>query len=222
LAATRLRSFDAVLVLGADAAHLPGPDPVSPFFNQGVRAELGLPTWVERVHEIEDQLASLVATADTIVVTWQAMLGGDSNLLAPAFERLDALHRLAWGSGLDDTTLAPRLALAEVRNESAQSAVGATMRPAPVLPQQLLQSGISATGYNALVACPYQYFARYPLGLAELDDVQEALEKKDYGSIVHAMLTEFHGAHPRVLDLDPATAESELVRLSEAAFAGAV
>src|SRR5262249_12632556 len=44
LAATRLRAFDAVLVLGSDAAHLPGPDPVSLFFSQGVRAELGLPT----------------------------------------------------------------------------------------------------------------------------------------------------------------------------------
>src|SRR6185295_15951551 len=146
LAATRLRSFDAVLVLGADAAHLPGPDPVSPFFNQGVRAELGLPTWVERVHEIEDQLASLVATADTIVVTWQAMLGGDSNLLAPAFERLDALHRLAWGSGLEDSTLASRLPLAEVRNAGAQLEVDPTTRPAPVLPSRLIQPGISATG----------------------------------------------------------------------------
>ena len=222
LGATQLRSFDAVLILGADAAHLPGPDPVSPFFNQGVRAELGLSTWAERVHEIEDQLGALIASTDTTVVTWQSMLGGDENLLAPAFERLDALHRLAWTSGLEDSTLASRLPLAEVRNAGAQTEVAPTTRPAPVLPSRLVQPGISATGYNSLVACPYQYFARYPLGLAELDDVQEALEKRDYGSIVHGVLTEFHGLYPRVSILEPAAAESELVRLSEAAFADVV
>src|SRR6185295_274985 len=81
LAATQLRSFDAVLILGADAAHLPGPDPVSRFFNQGVRGELGLSTWAERVHEMEDQLAALIAATDSTVVTWQRMLGGDENLL---------------------------------------------------------------------------------------------------------------------------------------------
>ena len=64
LAATRLRRFDAVLVLGCDAAHLPGPDPVAMFFNQGVRAELKLPTWSERVREMEEQLAALIASCE--------------------------------------------------------------------------------------------------------------------------------------------------------------
>ena len=222
LAATRLRSFDAVLILGADAAHLPGPDPVSPFFNQGVRAELALPTWAERVREMEDQIAALIAATDSTVVTWQRMVGGDENLLAPAFERLDALHRLAWATGLDDTQIVARLPGAEVRKAGTGTAVPATMRPAPALPLRLLPGGISASGYNSLVACPYQYLARYPLGLAELDDVQETLEKRDYGSIVHGVLSEFHGAHPRVSALETGFAESELARLSEAAFAGAV
>src|SRR5262245_50196068 len=61
LGATRLRSFDAVLILGSDAAHLPGPDPASMFFSQGVRAELKLPTWAERVEEMVEDLAALIA-----------------------------------------------------------------------------------------------------------------------------------------------------------------
>lgn len=219
LGATPLRAFDAVLVLGADAAHLPGPDPVSLFFNQGVRAELGLPTWSERVREMEDQLAALVASAGAVVVTWQRMLGGEHNLLAPAFERLEALHRLAYGAGLHDETLLARLPRAEVR--TAGGAVAPSRAPAPSAPAMLPRQ-ISASGYNSLLACPYQFYARYVLGLAELDDVQELIEKKDYGNVVHGVLTEFHRAHPRVSALEPGVAERELEAMSARAFSAHV
>lgn len=222
LAATRLRRFDAVLVLGCDAAHLPGPDPVSLFFNQGVRAELGLPTWAERVRELEDQLAQLIATCGAVVLTWQRALGGEPNALSPQLERLAAVHRLAYEGDLEDPALAARLAVAEVRAPGAPAVVEPTRRPAPVAPASLLPRRISASGYNSLVACPYQFHARYLLGLAELDDVQELIEKKDYGQLVHGVLADFHRAHPEVSALDPLDAERELEELSERAFAPVV
>ena len=219
LPATRLRRFDAVLVLGCDAAHLPGPDPVSLFFNQGVRAELALPTWPERVRELEDHLAQLIASCGTVVLTWQRALGGEPNQLSPQLERLAAVHRLAYEGGLEDQALAARLAGAEVRAPGAPAVVDPTRRPAPVAPADLLPRRISASGYNSLVACPYQFHARYLLGLAELDDVQEMIEKKDYGQLVHGVLAAFHRAHPRIGALDPLAAERELNELSERAFA---
>lgn len=222
LAATRLRAFDAVVIVGADAAHLPGPDPVSMFFNQGVRAELGLPTRVEALREIEDALAALIAASGTVLVTWQRMLGGEQNLISPQFERLAALHRMSYGAGLNDDLLAGRLPAGEVRRESAVPALVATERPAPRAPAACLPDAISASGYNALMACPYQFHARYLLGLAELDDVQEMIEKADYGRIVHDVLRDFHAAHPRILDQEPDAARAELERLSDSAFAAAV
>jgi ATP-dependent helicase/nuclease subunit B len=222
LAATRLRRFDAALVLGCDAAHLPGPDPVSLFFNQGVRAELKLPTWPERVREMEEQLAALIASCGSVVVTWQRTLEGEPNPLAPPLERLAALHRLAYGDGLEDRGAAARLAAAEVRAPGPAAPIEPTRRPAPRVPAALLPRRVSASGYNSLLACPYQFHARYLLGLAGLDDVQELIEKKDYGTLVHGVLAAFHRAHPRVSALDPAAAERELEELSERAFAGAV
>lgn len=222
LAATRLRQFDAALVLGCDAAHLPGPDPVALFFNQGVRAELKLPTWSERVREIEEQLAALIASCDTVVVTWQRMLGGEDNLLSPLVERLAALHLQCYGSDLREDAHPARLAAAEVRAPGTAAAIGETRRPAPRAPAALLPRKISASGYNSLVACPYQFHARYVLGLAELDDVQEMIEKKDYGSLVHRVLTLFHGAHQRVSGVEPAAAARELEVLSEREFAASV
>jgi ATP-dependent helicase/nuclease subunit B len=222
LSATRLRQFDAALVAGGDADHFPGPDPVAMLFNQGVRAELGMPTWAESVREMEQDLAGLIASCGEVVVTWQRLRGGERNLLSPIIERLDALHRLAWTSGLDDAALAARLPLAEVRAGESLPEVEPTRQPAPSMPPALLPRRISASAYNALLACPYRFYAGYALRLAELDDVQEGVEKKDYGSILHAVLARFHGAHPRVSVLDPAVARDELERLSDEGFAAAV
>ena len=221
LPATRLRAFDAVLLLGADAAHLPGPDPVSMFFNQGVRAELALPTWAERVREMEEQLAALIAGGGPVMATWQSRLAGEPNLLSPLLERLNALHAMAYGQSLDDPGLLARLPAAEVGAGGEAPPVPAARAPAPASPAWLPRR-ISASGYNSLVACPYQFYARYLLGLAELDEVQELIEKKDYGNAVHGVLTEFHRAHPRVSELEPGAAARELERLSDAAFAADV
>lgn len=222
LAATRLRRFDAVLVLGCDAAHLPGAEPVSLFFNQGVRAELQLPTWAECVRELEDQFVYLIATCDTVALTWQRTVAGERNPLSPQIERLSAIHRLAYDGDLEDRDLTARFAKGAVRAGGATSSVAATQRPAPRAPAALLPHRISASGYNSLVTCPYQFYARYLLGLAELDDVQEMIEKKDYGRLVHGVLAQFHRAHPHVSALDPVVSQRELDGLSERAFAPVV
>ena len=222
LAATLLRRFDAVLLLGCDAAHWPGADPVSLFFNQGVRAELKLPTWAERVREMEAQLGALVAGCASVAATWQRMPGGEPNQLSPPLERLAALHRLAYGGGLDDDAAIARLGDTAVRAPGEAADLEATRRPAPRAPAALLPKRVSASGYNSLVACPYQFHARYVLRLAELDEVQEMIEKRDYGTFVHRVLTQFHQAHPALSGLKPADAQRELEALSEKAFAAAV
>lgn len=221
LSATRLREFDAVLMLGADAAHFPGVANPGLFFNQGVRAQLGLPTRKDELGEIDGQLAALIAGSGTMMVTWQRLVDGDPNLLSPQFERLDALHRLAYGDGFEDASLAARLAAAEVRCDIGVLPA-ATEQPRPVAAAALLPQQISASGYNSLMACPYQFHARYLLGLAELDDVQEMIEKADYGQIVHGVLKSFHGNHAVISDIGVETACAELERLSAAAFAAPV
>ena len=60
------------------------------------------------------------------------------------------------------------------------------------------------------------------LRLAELDEVQEIIEKGDYGTLVHRVLTQFHQVHPAISGLKPADAQRELEALSEKAFAGVV
>jgi ATP-dependent helicase/nuclease subunit B len=82
-------------------------------------------------------------------------------------------------------------------------------------------STISASGYNSLLACPYQFYARHGLHLNELDEVQEGLEKRDYGEYLHAILCRFHQIHPTIAGGDGAQLQAELAAITDEVFAAA-
>lgn len=94
--------------------------------------------------------------------------------------------------------------------------------PRPVVSPELLPQSISPSGYNALVACPYQYFARHVLKLNELDEVREELDKRDYGTWVHAVLQRFHNEIPVLQTQDRVAAEQVMQRVSDEVFATAL
>ena len=222
LAATRLRRFDAIIVCGCDAQHLPGPDPAARLFNQGVRVDLGLPTRTDDLRAIESQLAALIESSGEVLLTWQRQLGGEPNLLSPLIDRLLALDRLAHGSDLTDHALAARLPSSQVISPGAGALPAAAERPRPVAAADLLPREISATAYNALVACPYQFYAKHMLRLRELDDVQDLIDKRDYGSLLHGVLARFHRTHPVVSTMPADEAHRVLVEYSEHAFREAI
>lgn len=88
--------------------------------------------------------------------------------------------------------------------------------PRPAVAPELIPQRISPSGYNALVACPYQYFARHVLRLNELDEVREELDKRDYGTWVHAVLQRFHEEVPQLEDMG--RAEQIMGRISSEVF----
>ena len=222
LAATPLRAFDAVLVLGCDARHLSGVNDATMFFNQSVRLQLGLPTRQDEVHETQTLLAALIVSTPTLLFTWQKLSGGEANLIAPPMARLLALHQCAYGAALEATRLEGLIAQTELRCADELPPAPLQLPPAPPAAKVLLSDAISASGYNTLVACPYQYHARYLLRLAQLDDVQELIEKSDYGLHVHDVLSKFHADHAMISHLPHDVAIAELEQLSDAAFAQAV
>ena len=220
LPATRWRSFDAVLLLGCDAGHLPAPVNAGQWFNDAVRATLGLPLSSLQQMQVRDDLLALLVMNGTVLVTWQARQNGEPNLLSPYFEMLRALHLLAFGDDLMDAELAPMLEQARVSPQSSVLSPELSSMPKPVVTPELLPARISPSAYNSLVACPYQYFARHVLRLNELDEVREALDKRDYGTWVHEVLQRFHGELP--LLRDRVEAQAVMRRLSLEVFAEAL
>ena len=213
---TRLRSFEAAIVIGADAVQM-APASGGAFFNQAVRRELGLPTRVEAAAAMRRDLEYLLQTVPNVVVTWQAEQGGEARLLAPEFDLLSALHREAWD---DDLRRQPYPRWPE-RPVDVATAPGVPRRAAPAVLPALVPTRVSVSALASLVACPYQFYVRHVLRLGELDEVGEELEKSDYGALVHRSLERFHRQHPVVSDLSPEFARSQLEAIVLDTFAEA-
>ncbi len=216
LAATRWRSFDAVVLLGCDAQHLPAPAS-SVWFNDAVRAALDLPMSKVQQDAVRDDLLGLLALNDDVLVTWQAHKNGEPHLLSPYFEMLRALHVLAFGETMAASALARVIDGAVVRDAGMVLPPQAVM-PLPSAHSDALPMRISPSAYNSLVACPYQFYARYVLRLNELDEVREEIDKRDYGTWVHQILQNFHGEYSLLSGQDVAALSAALQRISSGVF----
>jgi ATP-dependent helicase/nuclease subunit B len=215
LAATRLRSFDAVLLLGCDADHLPGAVDGGRWFNDAVRAALQLPTRTIRAARLHDDLRALLALNDCVLVTWQRERNGEQGLLSPYLQILRDEHEQASGGDLSEKRLDAYLAEEDRHRVELTRAA----QPVPGVPREMVPGAISISAYNSLVACPYQYYARHILKLNELDEVQEVIEKRDYGEHVHAILQCFHERYPKVSGHAADEMETALQQISEEVFA---
>jgi ATP-dependent helicase/nuclease subunit B len=66
-------------------------------------------------------------------------------------------------------------------------------RPQPTA-AACLPDTLSASQLEALRACPYRFFARAVLRLDEAEELEAGLDKRDYGTWLHAVLHHFHAA----------------------------
>ncbi|HET7832126.1 MAG TPA: PD-(D/E)XK nuclease family protein [Gallionella sp.] len=214
LAATRWRSFDAVLLLGCDADHLPSVADGGRWFNDTVRSSLNLPTRSMRAARQHDDLRALLAMNDCVLVTWQREKNGEPGLLSSYLQMLrDELEPVH--GDLSERELHAYLVAEEARPVDMPQAA----QPAPCVVADAVPTGVSISGYNSLVACPYQFYARHILRLNELDEVQEAIEKRDYGERVHDILHRFHEQYPQVSGHASTEMEAALRKISEEVFA---
>lgn len=191
-----LSHYDAVLIAGATAQHIPGSGQVSPFFNEGVRRELGLPGILQRTTLRFHYFRRLLQAAPQVLVTVRLEENGEPILPSPWLEALRSFHRFAYGIPLNDNglgTLIDHPGSQVIRSDS-DVVPAAKTRPAPAVPPRLLPARLSAHAYQQLINCPYQFFAARCLQLSAPEEVREALEKSDYGQRVHLALHAFHSA----------------------------
>ena len=215
LAATRWRAFDAVLLLGCGADHLPSVVDGGRWFNDAVRGSLNLPTRSTHAARQHDDLLALLAMNDTVLVTWQKEQNGEARLLSPFLQMLRDKHEQAHGDNLSEHELHHYLAVEEAHTVDLSQAA----QPAPGVNNEIVPASVSISAYNSLVACPYQFHARHILHLNELDEVQEAIEKRDYGERVHDILRRFHERYPQVSGHAAAEMDAALRQISAEVFA---
>ncbi|MDQ8022750.1 MAG: PD-(D/E)XK nuclease family protein [Moraxellaceae bacterium] len=214
LAAARLRSFEAVIVIGADTEHLAPPTAPGWLTHAGVRRELGLPDASAERQRMREDLAGLLLASDRSVIAWQSLRRDEEVLPATEVSVLLAALGLAGGS---DRPLAVRS-----RDPKASPDIAPTVQAAPCVPPARVPVRLSASGMQTLVDCPYRYFARYVLGLAGLDELGEGMEKQDFGTQLHAILHTFHTRFPSLAGHDDTELLAALDAISETAFGDAV
>ena len=214
LAATRWRAFDAVLLLGCDADHLPSAADGGRWFNDAVRSTLNLPTRSTHAVRQRDDLLALLALNDCVLATWQKEQNGESRMLSPFLQMLRDAHEQKHGDALAERELAAYLAA----EEAHQIDLPPSVQPVPSVAEEAVPKSVSISGYNSLVACPYQFYARHILHLNELDEVQEGIEKSDYGERVHEILHRFHERYRQVSEHPAEALVAALRQISEEVF----
>lgn len=211
LAAAHHRDWEAVLLLGAGAAHLPARTRAR-VFNDATRLQLGLPGVLEREAAQRQALADLLARAPAAALVWQSEEAGEEQPLSPWLVQLDAFHSIAWGQGL------PR-----VEGRSTGRLVGLQDIPQPQADpvRAMPPERMTVSAWQSLLNCPFQFHARHLLRLNEPDETPEAMDKADYGSLLHGILARFHQRFPRLEEAPPEALEAALREASQSAF-GAV
>jgi ATP-dependent helicase/nuclease subunit B len=200
LPAARGRLFEAVAVIGADARQLPAR-PAPGLFSQATRAQLGLPTAAMHAEAATADLMQLLVQGPALL-SWQAWHDDEPNPASPLVLRLQALHQAAWDSPL------PEQASAEPAAQ-ASPLPAASVQPVPTVAAAQLPRSYSPTAYQSLLDCPYRFFVTRVLGIRELDEADDALDKSDYGNALHRILKAFHDSAP------PPERDAALARLGE-------
>lgn len=214
LAATRLRRFEAAIVIGADTEHLAPPSTAAWLSHAGVRRELGLPGLELERLRLQEDLAGLILASGETVIAWQSQRRDEALMPAAEVALLSTALGLACGAGV--------VAQPVVRAVAASPAVAPTSLPQPGIPPDRVPQRLSASGMQTLLDCPYRYFARYVLRLAEVEELAEAMEKRDFGEQLHAILNRFHQETPVLSGADTEALLRRLEALTDEAFHVAV
>ena len=184
LHATPLRQFDAAIVVGGDADHLPAHSEETLFFADDVRSELGLATRAGRHQQQLRDFAALLLSCPRVVLSWQSQRDGEPNPVSVWIQRLQLQieRNQASGIGLHQVALPVQTLPVCLPQQPAPSA--SALKPAR----------LSASGYKSLFDCPYQFFASRMLGLSAWESLSELPQKRDYGDWVHEILLRYQQA----------------------------
>ena len=190
----QLGQYAAVIIAACDREYLPAGSAKSPFFNDPVRIDLGLPVWPEQ-HEAQlHRFRRLLESAPRVLLTWHQENAGEPRLPSPWLEAIRSFHELGWQDDLTDRELQDLLEHPATRviGNNPLPLPQRQPYPQPQLPAALLPAVLSVSMHRQLIDCPYKFFAACGLKLKPREEVSEAFEKAEYGSLVHKSLEVFH------------------------------
>ncbi len=181
LARAILRPFAVVVLPGADERSL-GASVLAPnLLSDAMLSSLGLDSRRQREHRAAQAFAQLLRHPQVHLLR---RLADGAEQLGPS----PWVDRWQWARHIGG--LPPLV-------EHAAAEAQAVLPACPVLPPrpcaaQHLPKSVSASAVEALRACPYRFFARSVLRLGDVAELDDGVDKRDHGSLLHAALHRFH------------------------------
>ena len=220
-------NFDCIIIAATEAQHFPGSANASPFFNQAVRSSLGLNTWEEQYKQRHDIFNRALLSSPEILFTACAEDKGEEKPVSPWLELLINFYQLAYGQSPNNIALQELItAQVEVFNCDDATTLNLSIQPGPEIPEDLIPQRLSASSYQRIINCPYQYFGADGLSLKPLEELSDELKKADYGERIHLILQVFHNGHKdysdafteKITNSNQSQAEAYLTTISEKIF----
>jgi ATP-dependent helicase/nuclease subunit B len=197
------RPFAAVVLPGCDELRLPvSPEPGGPW-TPAERAALGLPSR-EALATAQRLAWECALQAPQLDLLWRESEGGEHLMASGFVQVLDlAVMRRARSNAPAMQVPLPQAEAPACQPDANQPPRAADPRPlrriapsptpAPRPQAAPLAGGrLSASAYADLRTCPYRYFALRLLRLQEADELEAEVDKRDFGTWLHAVLRRFH------------------------------
>lgn len=178
------RPFGTVVVPGADAQRLALADSPDLLLSDAAMRALGLPHLAQRRRRQAQGFVHLLRSPK-VVLLWRQTDGDET--MAPS----------ALVDRLRDACIQADRPIRERDASVPMQAVDVQLAPVPMpTVGTRLPATWTASAVESLRQCPYQFFARVVLGLREDDELDDDVDKRDFGAWIHATLERFHAGRP--------------------------
>jgi len=186
LSSTRLREFDAVIVVGCDENQLPAFSETPLFFSEALNRLLHGSTIEHEFRQQARDLSQLLVSCSAVDLLWQSKSSNGEPIRAAAWIQRLQMALPDWKPESETA------ALGGVKREGYSERMdGASATPSEALPLPL---SMSPSAYRTLRDCPYRYYVRSLLGLRKQNGLNEGIDASMAGQTIHTVLHQFFRA----------------------------
>ena len=184
LSSTRLREFDAVVLVGCDEQQLPAFSEPPLFFSDALNRYLKSSTISAQYIQQARDLSQLLVSCKSVDLLWQSKSKSGEPLRPSAWiQRLQVAFK-------DNPWVVEEVKLKSYEGQS-QPIQMALSSPDHDL---AIPTTVSPSAYKALRDCPYRYYVSSLLGLRRAKEFDEGFDASLAGQTLHALLKNFFQA----------------------------
>lgn len=188
---TRTLDFKNVIVLSANEGKLPAQRSMNSYIPFALRRAYGLPTFEEQDAIYAYHFKRLLQRAENIHFTYDSEVSKDSSGEKSRFI-LQLLRKYEGLVNIQVTTQQYTGKLGPVDNSEKQIIINKTPEVLANMSRYLAGSEqgkfFSPTSLTTYITCPLRFYFQYVLRIHETDDVEEDIDARNFGIVVHRVL----------------------------------